>query len=118
MEQLYDELMPVAQGIQEEERERRRLQLDRPRYRMFDFLKTRTGADEPEAIVHVNELIQEISDLTFPGWWEKKDVVKEVEQTILLFLIPRVEGKGDPQKTRDELVKLLKAVRWTSSEEK
>lgn len=113
-EEAYDELRPVGEVFQEEVKERARLGLDENHYRLYQFFKHHAKLGDREALQDVNELMEEIRDLTFPGWWEKKDAKREVSRKVLLFLIDKYKDEVDVQGMRKDILKFLKAVRWTS----
>ena len=114
LEQIYNELLPIAKTLEQEESERKKLGFDRVRYEIYATIKENTGIDADEAVAGAKQLMKEIADLAFPGWWEKKDVRNKMAQQILLFLIDNYGDKVDVRKLRKTIMRYLEVARWTS----
>ncbi len=114
LEQIYGELLPIAKSLEQEESERKKLGLDRVHYEIYLTIKQHTGIDADETLAGVKQLMKEIANLAFPGWWEKKDVRNKMAQRILLFLIDNYGDKVDARKLRKTIMRYLEVARWTS----
>ena len=59
-------------------------------------------------VKEVKEIMERVNAKTFPRWFEKSEVVQEVERDILMYLLDRMAGKlDDITTTRDEIVRFL-----------
>ncbi|MDI3475109.1 MAG: type restriction enzyme subunit [Thermococcaceae archaeon] len=111
LEKLYEELLEVAEEIENRTRERRELGLDELEYSLLMVLKRHVKANNEELINGVKKLLKETEELRFPRWTEKAEVVSEVSRKIMLLLVKEYKGKcNDIVKTRNELLEVLK--RW------
>ena len=110
VEELYDEMLSIAEYINMERKEGEKLGLNEKEYRVFKRLKShRTDKpDDTEIVKDVKEIIERVNAKTFPRWFEKSEVVQEVERDILMYLLDRMAGKlDDITTTRDEIVRFL-----------
>jgi len=114
LERIYAELLPIAKTLEQEESERKQLGLDRVLYEIYATIKENTSIAADEAVAGARQLADEIADLAFPGWWEKKDIRNSMSQRILLFLIDKYRDVADVQKLRKLILKYLEVARWTS----
>ncbi len=85
VEELYDEMLSIAEYINMERKERGKLRLNEKEYRIFKLLKShlRVKADDAEIVKAVREIIERVNSKTFPGWFEKSEVVQERHSDIL-----------------------------------
>ena len=105
---LYEELTEVAEIINREKKEMQRLGLNQSEYRILKLLRSyAANVDDSILVNSIKEMLNEIEDDTFPGWYEKGEVVKEIERKILLFLIKKFKDI-DAVKARDDIVRFLK----------
>ncbi|AKG90661.1 Type I restriction-modification system, restriction subunit R [Geoglobus ahangari] len=52
--------------------------------------------------------MERVDSITFHRWFEKSEVVQEVERSILLYLIEKMSGKFDDiTTTKNEIVRFL-----------
>lgn len=110
IDELYEETLSIAEFINMERKEREKLRLNEKEYRIFKLLKShlRVKADDAEIVKAVREIIERVNSKTFPGWFEKSEVVQEVGRDILIYLIDKMVGKlDDITTTRDEIVRFL-----------
>ena len=110
VEELYDEMLSIAEYINMERKEREKLGLNEKEYRVFKLLKShRTDKpDDAQLVKEVKEIMERVNAKTFPRWFEKSEVVQEVERDILMYLLDRMAGKlDDITTTRDEIVRFL-----------
>jgi len=108
VDELYQEVLSLAERINEERKDRERLKLNEKEYRIFKLLKSHSTADEQVLVNSVKDIMAIVNSTTFPIWFEKSEVVQEVERNILLYLIERMAGKiDDITSTRNEIVRFL-----------
>ena len=111
IERLYEEILGVAQTIQEREKERRALNLSELEYSLVTVLKRHIRSDTQKLIGDIKDLLKETERFRFSRWQEKADVVSDVSRATMLFLVRRYQGRIDNIiKARDEILEVLK--RW------
>jgi len=105
---VYREVLSLAEKVNEERKERERLRLSEKEYGVFKLLKSHaTAANERELVDATKAIMDIVKARTFPKWYEKSEVVQEIEREVLLYLIER-GGFKDVKTARDEIVKFLK----------
>ncbi|WP_245603992.1 hypothetical protein [Geoglobus ahangari] len=110
IDELYEELLSIAEVINKERKERERLKLNEKEYRVFKLLKSHLTdkTDDTELVNAVKEIMERVDSITFHRWFEKSEVVQEVERSILLYLIEKMSGKFDDiTTTKNEIVRFL-----------
>ena len=106
--EVYREVLSLAEKVNEERKERERLRLSEKEYGVFKLLKSHaTAANERELVDATKAIMDIVKARTFPKWYEKSEVVQEIEREVLLYLIER-GGFKDVKTARDEIVKFLK----------
>lgn len=111
VEELYADLDSIAKKIHMEREERKSLGIGKAEYEILKLLRKRLNLDDESLINDAVEIKKLVEEITFPGWSGKGEVVNEVSQKILLYLIRKYKGDiTSIRKLRDEIVELLKKV--------